>query len=76
MRGSPILRFLFLVLALAAAAVGLAQVTSSKSVASHSEVVEPAEKTTNPAIPFHLVLSHPAAPTALAPTPAAEGETP
>jgi hypothetical protein len=59
-RGSPLLRFILLALALAAAAAGLARVTSPRGDASASDrpntVVEKAVIAKN-AIPFRLLLS-------------------
>ena len=60
MRGSPVLRFILLAIALMATAVGLQRVTSARVEAGTVVVVEkPAA--TGIAVPFHLVLSAPAA---------------
>ena len=60
MRGSPVLRFLLLAIALMATAVGLQRVTSARVQAGPVAVVEkPAA--TGMTVPFHLVLSAPAA---------------
>ncbi|MES2661531.1 MAG: hypothetical protein V4689_23130 [Verrucomicrobiota bacterium] len=58
-RGSPVLRFILLAIALAATAVGLRRVTSSR--AETSPVVMPEKPVTAAiAVPFRLVLSAPA----------------
>jgi hypothetical protein len=61
-RGSPLIRFFILALALAATAAGLARVTSSRDVISSSASV-PAVKaqSAKKTVPFRLVLSAPAA---------------
>ena len=66
MRGSPLIRFFFLALALAATAAGLARVTSSRGTVSTTppSVVVKSEKVKN-AVPFRLVLSAPATEVAL-----------
>lgn len=61
MRGSPLIRFILLVFALAATAVGLLRVTAGRTTAGpaiHPPIVERAALAP---VPFHLVLSAPAA---------------
>lgn len=60
MRGSPLLRFLILVVALAATAAGLMRVTSAKNESEPSAPVPVARKEGNPPVPFRLLLSAPA----------------
>lgn len=62
MRGSPILRFFLLALALAATAAGLARVTTSRVDTDSPSKTVPVEQpsATGAAIPFRLVLSDPA----------------
>jgi hypothetical protein len=69
-RGSPLIRFFLLALALAATAVGIARVTSSRESASPAlspvTVVKP-DKAKN-AVPYRLLLSAPATEVVLAAT--------
>lgn len=59
MRGSPILRFILLAIALAATALGLQRVTSTRvEVIPDSQVVKPDSKVM--LVPFQLTLSAPA----------------
>jgi hypothetical protein len=59
MRGSPVLRFILLAIALMATAVGLQRVTSARLEAKPVITVEkPTAKSME--VPFHLVLSAPA----------------
>lgn len=60
MRGSPVLRFLLLAIALMATAVGLQRVTSAR-VESKPEVALEKPAAASMPVPFHLVLSAPAA---------------
>ena len=59
MRGSPILRFIFLAIALMITAVGLQRVTSAR-VEETSPILTEKPKPATSAIPFRLVLSAPA----------------
>jgi hypothetical protein len=60
-RGSPLLRFLILVVALAATAAGLVRVTSAKSENAVSTAIPETRKEGRTAFPYRLVLSAPAA---------------
>lgn len=60
MRGSPVLRFILLAIALMATAVGLQRVTSARVEAKPEVAVEKPAAASMP-VPFHLVLSSPAA---------------
>ena len=61
MRGSPIIRFILLVIALAATAVGLLQVTAARGNADLTTKPPSVAPAPLAAVPFHLVLSAPAA---------------
>ncbi len=61
MRGSPIVRFILLVFALAATAVGLLRVTAARGTADLTPPPPHVERAPLAAVPFHLVLSAPAA---------------
>ena len=62
MRGSPLLRFLFLTLALAVAAAGLYRLTAARAASSAAEetISKPAITPDSTAVPFYLTLSEPA----------------
>jgi hypothetical protein len=59
-RGSPLLRFLILVVALATTAAGLVRVTSTKNDIAVSTPVPEARKEGSPPVPYRLLLSAPA----------------
>ena len=61
MRGSPIIRFILLVFALAATAVGLLRVTAARGNGDLTPKLPVVEQAALAAVPFHLVLSAPAA---------------
>jgi len=61
MRGSPVLRFCFLTLALIAAGFGILRVTSSGAPAKSSPKAVPNPILTTSSIPYQLQLSAPAA---------------
>ena len=60
-RGSPIIRFILLVIALAATAVGLLRVTAARGSGDLTPKPPVVERAAPAAVPFHLVLSAPAA---------------
>ena len=60
-RGSPLIRFILLVFALAATGVGLLRVTSARSTTDPTIKPPVVERAALAAVPFHLVLSAPAA---------------
>ncbi len=61
MRGSPLLRFILLVLLLAGVAVGVRRVTSARTVAETAPAERPLRPTSAAAaVPFRLLLSAPA----------------
>ena len=61
MRGSPIIRFILLVIALAATAVGLLRVTAARDTADLTPKPPIVERAALAAVPFRLILSAPAA---------------
>ena len=61
MRGSPIIRFILLVFALAATAVGLLRVTAARGSGDLTPKPAVVEQAALAAVPFRLVLSAPAA---------------
>ena len=61
MRGSPIIRFILLVIALAATAAGLLRVTAARGSGGPAPKPPAVERAALAAVPFHLVLSAPAA---------------
>ncbi len=60
-RGSPLIRFILLVFALAATGVGLLRVTAARSTAEPAAKPPVAGRAALAAVPFRLVLSAPAA---------------
>jgi hypothetical protein len=60
-RGSPIIRFILLVFALAATGVGLLRVTAARSSGEPAAKPPVVERAALAAVPFRLVLSAPAA---------------
>lgn len=60
MRGSPLFRFIVLVVALTATGLALQRVTAVKAVAQPEIPVASIEKPAAVAVPFHLLLSAPA----------------
>ena len=60
MRGSPIIRFILLVFALAATAVGLLRVTAARGTADLTPKPPIVEQAALAAVPFRLILSAPA----------------
>ncbi len=65
MRGSPLIRFILLVFALAATAVGLLRVTAARGPTDPTVKPPIVERAALSAVPFHLVLSAPAAAVAI-----------
>ncbi|MGL4401780.1 MAG: hypothetical protein ACRCXD_18115 [Luteolibacter sp.] len=61
MRGSPLLRFIFMALALAATGLGLARVTAPRNDSRATAPPPPVALPGGGAIPFRLLLSAPAA---------------
>ena len=61
MRGSPLFRFILLVFALTATGVGLLRVTAARAPRDPTVRPSSVERTALAAVPFHLVLSAPAA---------------
>ena len=61
MRGSPIIRFILLIIALAATAVGLSRVTAARGTADLTPKPPSVAPAALAAVPFRLVLSAPAA---------------
>lgn len=60
MRGSPLFRFIVLVVALTAVGLGLQRVTAVKAVAQPEITAASGEKPAALTVPFHLLLSAPA----------------
>jgi hypothetical protein len=61
MRGSPVLRFIFLTLALIAAGFGIQRVISAGTNAATPQAVSPTPAPAASSVPFQLLLSAPAA---------------
>jgi len=59
-RGSPLIRFILLVFALAATGVGLLRVTAARSTGDPTPKPPVVERAALSSVPFHLVLSAPA----------------